>query len=124
MLLSVNHALALWAVGFLATALFIQGATPRWFAGTTGWSFARPWQREIAIFDFTLGVIVLAVRGQGESLERQVLWALIAMSSLLGANHLQGVVQCGGRPGNLAGVGANAVAIIYGLAALLSKLHA
>ena len=121
MFLSIDHALDLWAAGFLATALVIQGATPRWFARTTGWSFAAPWQREIAIFDLTLGVIVLAVRRSGGALAHQLVWALILMSAMLGANHLDGVVRSGGRPGNWAGVAANAVAIVYALAALLGE---
>jgi hypothetical protein len=119
MFFSVDHALDLWAVGFLGTALVIQGATPRWFAGTTGWSFAGPWQREIAIFDLTLGIIVIVVRRSGGALGHSLVWALILMSAMLGANHLEGAVRSGGRPGNWAGVGANAIAITYALGALL-----
>jgi hypothetical protein len=118
MFFSIDHALDLWAAGFLATAVVIQGATPRWFARTTGWSFSGPWQREIAIFDLTLGLIVLMVRRSGGALGHSLVWALILMSTMLGANHLEGVVRSGGRPGNWAGVGANAVAVVYALAAL------
>jgi hypothetical protein len=118
---TVDHALDLWAAGFLATALIIQGSTPRWFAGTTGWPFAGAWQREIAIFDLTLGVIVLMVRRSGGALGHSVVWALVIMSTLLGANHLEGALRSGGRPGNWAGVGANAIAIAYALTALFSE---
>jgi hypothetical protein len=40
------------------------------------------------------------------------------MSTLLGANHLDGALTSGRRPGNWAGVIANAAAVTYAVSAL------
>src|SRR5438105_3092034 len=74
-----EHALDLWIVGFWGTAFVIQGPLQRWFAGTTSWPFAGGWQREIAVFDFTLGLLLLLQRRSMGIIGATVLVPLVIM---------------------------------------------
>lgn len=115
---TLQHALDLWIAGLLATAFVIQGARQRWFASTTRWAFVAGWQREIAVFDLCLALILWRARGSDQIIETVVLAPFLLMFTLLGANHFAALVRAPDKPGHWAGVAANAIAIGFGSIAI------
>jgi hypothetical protein len=111
-LFTAEHAIDLWIAGFWGTAFVIQGPLQKRFAETTSWAFVGGWQREIAIFDFTFGLLLFLHRRSGRPTEETILFPLALMSLLLGANHLASALRSG-RGGHWVGAAANALAIAF-----------
>jgi hypothetical protein len=110
---TLQHTLDLWIAGLVTTAFVIQGALQPWFASSTSWAFVGGWQREIAVFDLCLALILWGARGSDAIIEAVVLTPFLLMFALLGANHLVALLRAPDRPGHWAGVGANAIAIAF-----------
>ncbi len=113
---TLEHTFELWIAGLVVTAIVIQGARPRWFASTTGWAHVGGWQREIACFDLALAWILFDLHGT--DCAALVLWPFLLLWTLLGTNHLFGLIRAPGKRGHWAGVAANGIAIGFAAVAI------
>jgi hypothetical protein len=111
---TLQHTLDLWIAGLVTTAFVIQGALQPWFASSTSWAFTGGWQREIAVFDLCLALILWGARGSDAIIEAVVLAPFLLMFALLGTNHFVALVRAPNKPGHWAGVAANVIAIGFG----------
>lgn len=103
-----------WAAGAVLSAI-AHLVAPGFMASGTSWPLANGWQREIALFDIALALyIVCAVVQLPKNFLRTLVSALTLLSFCLGANHLLSAVNAHWSYIHVAGVIANASAVVFG----------
>src|SRR5580765_563218 len=86
-----NFATAYLAIVLVALAIaFLEQAFLQAFISRhTAWGLAPGWQREIAFWNVGLGVLIVgALRTRDPACVRVVVTAVVALTALLGTNHL------------------------------------
>lgn len=105
---------------FVSSAL-IQGIGPRWFARGTTWGYNQGWQREIAIWNLGMLVLIAALRRENVDPDRSLIAGFAVLSALFGANHLDAALKSPRSWGNWLGATANGGGLATGLAALTDR---
>lgn len=103
----------------LPIAVIVQAFLPRFVANATNWGRAPGWQREIAIWNVAMFVIILgALSSRDAPGTRVVAEALVVLTALLGINHLAALRQGRLAWGHWLAGTANCVAAVGGVIVL------
>jgi KinB signaling pathway activation protein len=117
--MSARLLIDLWLLGLL-TAVALQTLWPRQLSAGTSWGFAPGWQREIALWNIALAVLILALRLTQARADAVILPVLALLSLMLGTNHLVAAIKAPDKLGHWAGVAGNFLGVILYLIYLLS----
>jgi hypothetical protein len=112
----------LWLLGFV-TATGLQILIPGVLASRTSWGFAPGWQREIALWNIAIIVLILVLRSSLPSADVTILPVLALLSLMLGTNHLIAGIKAPGKTGHWAGVAGNFLGVILYLTYLATRAH-
>jgi KinB signaling pathway activation protein len=112
-------AVAFWVLVFSGLA---QILAPLEIAEGSVWGLATGWQREIGFFDLAFGLVIFsAVRAGEVRFQRSVAIAMIALTVLVGTNHLLAVLTV--RPAwvHVVFTAVNYAFVAFGCAAVFSS---
>jgi hypothetical protein len=102
-----------------------QAFAPRATAAASVWGFAPGWQREIAIFDLSFALLAfLANQSDDLRARRNVVWALIVLTVLVGTNHLSTLFSGQSALVHEVFIGVNYAIAAFGVLALWSTSSA
>lgn len=111
-ILTAKLIVAIWVLGF-AGSLIIQTVLQFWFGSVTLWGRSA-WQNEIAIWNFTV-ILILTPLLWSEEMCRRVVPGLTIGSICFGTNHAWAILAAQKvEVGNVVGAVANGVAVILG----------
>lgn len=73
----------------LGIAFVEQAFLPRFVSRHTAWGLAPGWQREIAVWNIALSVVIGGVLwSKDQTAQRVVVYGVVVLAALLGTNHL------------------------------------
>lgn len=96
-----------------------QAFVPRWIGRHTAWGFAPGWQREIALWNVGMVIVIANAIWSADPADiRAVATAMVILNSLLGTNHLVAVRLHRAARLHWMGAAVNYIGVAIGVAAL------